>query len=101
MKFFSLLVLTAALSQSVLAADCVITINRTPCAGSEAEALKPYDGKNPTTEKIKKATTAVECTAAGEKASVIVRAGVVTKKVVKISFDGKEIGEKTGEKACK
>lgn len=101
MKLFSLVILAATLTHSALAADCSLSIDRTPCPGKEAEARKPYDGKNPTEEKVAKATTAEECTKAGEKAVKIVRKGVLAKKHAKISFDGKEIGEKSDEKECK
>lgn len=101
MKLFALIALTVTLSQSAFAGDCVLSIQFTPCPGKEAEALKPYDGKNPAIEKEKKATTAEACIAAGEKRAPIVRAGTMTKKVVTASFDGKEVKVATGEKACK
>jgi hypothetical protein len=100
MKFISVMILSAILSNAALAGDCLLTIDRTPCPGKESEARKPYDGKNPTDEKMKKATTAEACTKEGEKSSKIVRAGVLAKKHIKISFDGTEIGQKTEEKAC-
>lgn len=101
MKFLSLLILSTTLAHSALAADCSLTIDRTPCPGKEAEARKPYDGKNPTEEKVAKAATAEECTKAGEKAVKIVRKGVLAKKHATITFDGKSIGEKSDEKECK
>lgn len=81
-------------------ADCMLTISRTACAGKEAEALKPYDGKNPTEEKAEAADEAA-CKAAGEKAAKIVRKGVLAKKEVKISFGGKAVGDAHNEKECK
>ena len=101
MKFLSLLSLTLILSHSAFAGDCSLSIDRKACPGKEAEALKPYDGKNPTEEKIAKATTLDACTKEGDKASKIVRKGVLTKKTVKITFDGKMVEEKSSEKECK
>ena len=100
MKLFVLLTISLV-SLSAFAGDCVISTDRKPCAGKEAEALKPYDGKNPTEEKIAKATTAEACTKEGEKAAKIVRKGVLTKKSVKATFDGKVVLEKSDEKDCK
>ncbi|GEM_PF-785833 len=99
MKLFCLLAVSTMLSTAAFA-DCMISINRTACAGKESEALKPYDGKNPTEEKGK-ATTEEACLKEGEKAAKIVRKGVLAKKTVKISFGGKSLGEKTEEKECK
>lgn len=99
MKLFCLVTVSALLSTAAFA-DCMISVNRTACAGKEAEALKPYDGKNPTEEKGK-ATDEAACLKEGEKAAKIVRKGVLAKKTVKISFGGKAIGEKTEEKECK
>lgn len=99
MKLFCLVAVTALLSSAAFA-DCSLTIDRKACPGKEAEAVKPYDGKNPTEEKGK-ATTEEACMKEGEKAAKIVRKGVLTKKTVKISFGGKALGEKTDEKACK
>lgn len=99
MKLLSLAFLFAVLSQSVFA-ECMLNIDRTPCPGKEAEAKKPYDGKNPTDEKVGKAKDEAACVAAGEKAAKIVRKGTLSKKLVKISFDGKAVGEKKDEAAC-
>lgn len=99
MKLFCLIAVSALLSTSVFA-DCMLSIDRTACSGKEAEARKPYDGKNPTEEKGK-ATTEEACLKEGEKAAKIVRKGVLAKKTVKISFGGKALGEKTDEKECK
>jgi hypothetical protein len=100
MKMLALLALTITLSQSAFAGDCVLSVHFTACAGKEAEALKPYDGKNPAIEKEKKATSAEACIAAAEKRAPIVRGGTLTKKVVTATFDGKEVKVATGEKAC-
>ena len=100
MKLFSLLVLATLVTQSAFG-ECMLNVDRTPCPGKEIEAKKPYDGKNPTDEKIGKAKDEAACTIAGEKAAKIVRSGTLAKKVVKISFDGKSLGEKSDEKACK
>lgn len=101
MKKILIAISTLVLSTTAFAGDCTLTITRTACAGQEAEALKPYDGKNPTEEKDAKSTTAEACKAAGEKAAKIVRKGVLSKKVVKATFDGKPAGETTSEKECK
>jgi uncharacterized protein YdeI (BOF family) len=81
-------------------AECKLSITRTACPGKETEAFKPYDGKTTTEETIKKATTQDACVKEGEKASKIVRKGTLSKKAVKISFEGKDAGEKSDEKAC-
>jgi len=101
MKLFCALMLSALLSNTVLAGDCSLTIDRTACPGKEAEAKKPYDGKNPTEEKMPKAQDAEACLKAGEKAAKIVRKGTLSKKVVKVTFDGKMLGDKSDEQACK
>lgn len=100
MKLMLVLVSTLVLSSTAFA-DCTLSISRTACAGKEAEMLKPYDGKNPTEEKDAKATTEEACKTAGDKAAKIVRKGVISKKVVKISFNGKVLADATGEKECK
>lgn len=100
MKLLLALVSTLVLSSTAFA-DCSLTITRTACPGKEAEMVKPYDGKNPTEEKDAKATTEEACKAAGDKAAKIVRKGVINKKVVKISFNGKALADGTGEKECK
>jgi hypothetical protein len=95
-----LLIGLIVLAQSAMAGECSLSINRTACAGKEAEALKPYDGKNPTVEKGK-ATDLEGCTKEGEKAAKIVRKGTLAKKVVTITFDGKAVGDKSDSKECK
>lgn len=99
MKLFCLIALSLTIGSAAMA-DCKLTIDRTACAGKEAEARKPYDGKNPT-EETGKATSEEACLKEGEKAAKIVRKGVLTKKVVKVSFGGKALGEKSDEKECK
>ena len=101
MKLFSLLILSTILAHSAVAGECSISVDRKACPGKESDALKPYDGKNPTEEKIAKATTAENCTKEGEKAAKIARKGTLAKKTVTISFDGKKIGEKSAESECK
>ena len=101
MKKILACVFLLTLTSNVFAADCVISVNRTACAGKEAEMLKPYEGKNPTEEKEAKATTAELCKAAGEKAAKIVRKGIIAKKATKATFDGKVVGEASTEKECK
>jgi hypothetical protein len=93
--------LSLTIAHSAMAGDCSLSIDRKACPGKEAEALKPYDGKNPTEEKMAKATTLEACTKEGEKASKIVRKGVLAKKTVKITFDGKMVEEKSADKECK
>lgn len=99
MRLFCLLALSAVLSSAAFA-DCTLIIDRKACPGKEAETVKPYDGKNPTEEKGK-ATTEESCMKEGEKAAKIVRKGVLAKKTVKISFNGKALGEKSEDKECK
>jgi hypothetical protein len=99
MKLFCLIALSLSIG-TVALADCTLSIDRKACAGKEAEALKPYDGKNPTEEKGK-ATDEASCLKEGEKAAKIVRKGVLAKKTVKISFGGKSLGEKSEDKECK
>ena len=101
MKLFSLLILSTILAHSALAGDCSLSIDRKPCPGKDTEALKPYDNKNPTEEKMAKATTLEACTKEGEKAAKIVRKGTLINKSVKITFDGKMIGTKSVNSECK
>lgn len=102
MKHLFLLLITATVSApSFAAGECVLSIDRTPCEGKETEARKPYSGKNPTEEKKEKAKTEADCVKEGEKAAKIVRKGTLSKKVVTISFDGKEVGTKEDSAACK
>jgi hypothetical protein len=101
MKKLLLISLVLGLSSNAFAGVCSLTTTRTACPGKEAEMLKPYDGKNPTTETDAKATTEDACKAAGEKAAKIQRKGVLSKKSVKISFDGKDLGEPSTDKECK
>lgn len=100
MKFlagFALIVL----SGSLLAGECAITINRTACPGKETEMLKPYNGKNPTTEK-KTFTALDECSKFAEKSSKIVRKGTLAGKKVTGTFDGKALDKEFEDKAeCK
>jgi hypothetical protein len=100
MKFFSALILATLLTNTALASECSLSIDRTACPGKEAEAKKPYDGKNPTEEKMPKAKDAEACLKAGEKSAKIVRKGTLSKKVVKVTFDGKMLGEKSDEQPC-
>jgi len=89
------------LSSSLFAGECVMTIDRTACAGKETEMLKPYNGKNPTVEK-KTVAALEECSALAEKASKIVRKGTLAGKKVTATFDGKALDKEFTEKAeCK
>ena len=88
------------ISLSAQAGDCVLSINRTACAGKETAAYKPYNGKNPTEEK-KSVADAGACKAEAEKAAKIVRKGTLSKKVVTATFDGAAAGTASDEAACK
>lgn len=88
-------------AQFAFAADCVITIDRKACAGKEADALKPYNGKNPTDE-TKKLDSAEACLKFAEKSSKIVRKGTLAEKSVSGKYDGKDLGKSFADKAeCK
>lgn len=102
MKRLLFALLTATVCAPAFAAgECMLSIDRTPCEGKETEARKPYSGKNPTEEKKEKAKTEADCLKEGEKASKIIRKGTLAKKVVTVTFDGKEVGKKEDAKACK
>lgn len=88
-------------SAAAHAADCTITISRKACAGKETEAMKPYNGKNPT-EETKKLDSEEACLKWGEKSSKIIRKGTLTEKSVTVKFDGKDLGKTFADKAeCK
>ncbi len=92
MKSFSLL-LTLVLSSQLFAGVCNITIDRTPCsAATKAEMLRPYKGINPKSDQyeFKKIE---ECIAKAEDDAKIKRTGLILKKVVTATFDGKDIGK--------
>jgi hypothetical protein len=94
-------VATLMMAQAAFAGDCTITVDRKACAGKETEALKPYNGKNPT-EESKKLDSAEACEKWGEKSSKIVRKGTLTEKKVSVKFDGKDLGKSFSDKAeCK
>jgi len=102
MKRFVLMSALAFLTTATMArSECVLVVDRTPCDGKMEVARKPYDGVNPTKESQEKIKTADDCMKAGEKAAKIIRKGTLSKKLVTISFDGKEIGKKQDEQACK
>lgn len=83
------------------AGDCKISITRKACAGKETEAFKPYNGKE-TTEESKAQDDVGKCEAFAEKSSKIVRKGTLTEKIVKGTFDGKELSKTYSAKAeCK
>jgi hypothetical protein len=100
-KTLIFLIIATVSAPTLAAAECVLKIDRTPCEGKEAEARKPYAGKNPTEEKRDSAKTAADCLTEGEKASKIVRKGTLAKKVVTVLFDGKEVGKKEDSASCK
>lgn len=98
-------ILTASLllvfSHAALAGDCVISIDRKACAGKETEAMKPYNGKNPT-EETKKLDSEDACMKFAEKSAKIVRKGTLTQKSVMAKFDGKDLGKTFSDTAdCK
>lgn len=100
MKLFMALVSTLVVFAATNArAACELSIDRTACPGKEEAAFKPYNGKNPTAETTK-ATSAETCLKDAEKASKIIRKGTLSKKVVTASYDGKELGKPSDEKAC-
>ena len=91
MKSIKFAIITAFLwASNTYAGDCVIKIKRTACPGKTTEAFKPYNGKKETEEK-KSVTDAKACEAEAEKASKIVRKGVISQKRAVAIFDGKEI----------
>lgn len=112
MSLASLIVgVSAAVSVSVIsspasAADkaekaCQFMITRTPCSDkTRDEALRPYGGKE-TAPDQSNAKDEAACMKDGEKQAEIKRKGVLSKKAVVISFNGKEIGKKEGTSDCK
>lgn len=100
-KTTAAIVFAMTLSSAAFAGDCVMKIDRKACPGKETDALKPYNGKNPTEEK-KSADSAEKCTKLAEDASKIVRKGTLAEKTVTASFDGKDLGKPfTATSACK
>lgn len=102
-KYGIVALLVFSAGQMAVAGDCVLTISRTACPGKQAEALKPYGGKE-TTEEKKSADDGAACAKAAEKAAKIVRKGVLSAKKVTATFGGAPVeGGKTfsGEAACK
>jgi len=100
-KAIASLVLSIVFSSAAFAGDCVLKIDRKACPGKETDALKPYNGKNPTEEK-KSADSVEKCTKIAEDAAKIVRKGTLSDKTVTASFDGKDLGKPfTGTSACK
>ncbi|WP_413288357.1 hypothetical protein [Bdellovibrio sp. HCB337] len=82
-------------------AECELITTRKACPGKETEALKPYDGKNPTTEKVT-ADSEDACLKKAEKASKIIRKGTLTEKSVTAKFGGKDLGKTFSDKVdCK
>ena len=75
-------------------------IKRDACAGKEASAFKPYNGKSETEEKKTVADEAA-CKAEAKKAAKIVRKGTLSKKTVSASFDGKDAGTESDSAECK
>lgn len=101
MKKTMLIFAIALIGNMAFAGDCSITTDRKACPGKEADALKPYNGKNPT-EEAKKFDNEEACVKWAEKNSKIVRKGTLTEKVVTVKFDGKDLGKTFSDKAeCK
>ena len=75
-------------------------IKRDACAGKEAAAYKPYNGKTETEEK-KTVGDEAACKAEAKKAAKIVRKGTLTKKTVSAMFDGKDAGTESDTAECK
>jgi len=101
MKTILTIVLAMAFAQASFAGDCEIIISRKACAGKETEAMKPYNGQNPTSEKST-AADADACSKKAEKASKIIRKGTLTEKSVTAKFDDKDLGKSFTDKAeCK
>jgi hypothetical protein len=84
--------------QASFAGECQLTTERKACTGREIEALRPYEGKNPTTEKVP-AENADTCLKKAEKAAKIIRKGTLTQKTVTVKFDGKDLKKTFTEKA--
>ncbi len=88
-------------SATAFAGDCTISITRSACAGKETEAFKPYGGKT-TTEEKKDVADIAACSAFADKTSKIVRKGTLSKKVVKGTFAGADLGKSFEDaKDCK
>lgn len=101
MKSMKLVVVAILLTSNAYAGDCVIKIKRTACPGKSTEAFKPYNGKEETEEK-KSANDQKVCETEAEKASKIVRKGVLSQKRTVASFEGKDLGKSfTGTAECK
>lgn len=93
-QFFAVIALVMS-AQAATAGECALIISRDACPGKEAEALKPYDGKNPAKD-VKKVDDEKACIAWAEKSAKIQRKGTLAKKmVISIRFDGKDIGDVT------
>ncbi len=97
----SAIALTFAASMAS-AAECAFKTDRTACPGKETEAMKPYDGKNPTEDK-KEVADEKACLTLAEKSAKIVRKGTLAaKKVTTVTFGGKDLGQTFEDKKdCK
>ncbi|QDK36204.1 hypothetical protein [Bdellovibrio sp. NC01] len=101
MKKITLFVAASLFAHMAFAGDCTITVDRKACPGKEVDALKPYNGKNPTDES-KKLDSADACEKFAEKSAKIVRKGTLSEKKVTVKFDGKDLGKTFDEKSeCK
>jgi len=92
MKAKSGLVFALFYSQIAHAGVCELTIERIDCPGKKFEALQPFEGENPTHEKLKLETEAI-CLEKAEKPAKIIRRQVLSKKTVTAKFDGKDLGK--------
>lgn len=100
MKSLLAISLLSIFISTAFSGECVLSVDRKACAGKETDAFKPYQGKNPTEEK-KSVSDEAACKSQAEKASKIVRKGVLTSKKVVAKFDGKDAGTFEGVSECK
>lgn len=94
-----MLVLVGFVSMSSFAGDCLVTVNRTACPGKETDALKPYNGKNPTEIK-KHAKDEAACAEMAVKEAKIIRRKTLAEKRVTATFEGREVAPASDKKPC-
>lgn len=92
MRRLASMTIAAMISVSASAADCVLTIDRTPCPGKVAAARRPYAGVNPTREVKKNAADAATCAKEAENAAKIIRKGTLSAKKVTAVYGGVPVG---------
>lgn len=100
MKKSFVVAMVLAITSASFAGECVLKIKRDACAGKEAAAFKPYNGKAETEEK-KKVDNADACKEEAKKAAKIVRKGTLSKKTVTASFDGAAAVTESDSAECK